>query len=76
MYIKNSNKVIKGVQIFVRLLPIALSSQVVDNGGRGDSLACARRTLDQTEGTLQHSLHGIHLYYSETHTYKHCGYKT
>lgn len=61
----------RGTNTYV--LPIALSSQVVDNGGRGDSLACAWRTLDQTEGTLQHSLYSIHLFHSEPHTYEHCG---
>lgn len=42
-------------------LPVALSGQVVNNSGRGDSLASARRTLNQTERPLQHCFHSIHL---------------
>lgn len=34
---------------------------MVHNGGRGDSLACSGRALDETQGTLQDSLHSIHL---------------
>lgn len=53
----------KKVQIFACVLPVALSGQVVHDGGRGHRLPCARRTLDQTEGTLQHRLYSVHLYY-------------
>lgn len=46
-------------------LPVALSSQMVDDGGRGHGLARPRWTLDQTEGTLQHRLHSIHLHHNK-----------
>lgn len=48
-------------QSLLLLLPISLPSQMVHNGGRGDSLACSGRALDETQGTLQDSLHSIHL---------------
>lgn len=62
-------------------IPAALSSQVIDDGRRGHGLSRPRWTLDQTEGTLQHCLHSVHLQhngaqkhfvshtYSDTHTY-------
>lgn len=49
-----------------RVLPIALSGQMVDNGGRGDSLAGSWRPLDQTEGSLQYRFHSINLYCAKT----------
>lgn len=52
------------------VLPVALSGQVVNNCGGGDSLPCAWRTLDQTEGPLQDSLHSIHLNTQEVKAFK------
>lgn len=49
---------------------------MVDNCGRGYSLPCARRTLDQTEGTLQHCLHSIHLHYNKAQQCEACENKT
>lgn len=44
------------------LSPVALTGEVVNDSGRGDSLPSARRTLDQTERPLQHRLHSINLF--------------
>lgn len=44
------------------LSPVALTGEVVNDGGRGDGLAGAGRTLDQTERPLQHRLHSINLF--------------
>ena len=42
-------------------LPAGLLGQVVDDGGRGDRLARAGRSLDQAQRALQHRLHRVHL---------------
>ncbi|RNA40826.1 hypothetical protein BpHYR1_006775 [Brachionus plicatilis] len=42
-------------------LTVALLGQVVDDGGRGDRLAGARRTLDQAEVPLQHCFDRVDL---------------
>lgn len=44
-----------------QVLPVALSSQVVNNSCRGNSFASTRGPLDQTEGTLEYSFHSVHL---------------
>lgn len=51
-----------------QVLPVALSSQVVNNSCRGNSFASTRRPLDQTEGTLEYSFHSVHL---NKHKHKH-----
>lgn len=43
------------------VLPVALTGQVVDDCGRGNSLTSTRRTLDEAERPLQHRLHSVHL---------------
>lgn len=43
------------------LSPVALTGEVVNDCRRGDGLPSARRTLDQTERSLQHRLYSINL---------------
>lgn len=64
-----------GTYKVIKDLPVALSGQVVDDGCRGYRLPRARRTLDQTERTLQHGLHGVHLRHNKPHVYMGLGGK-
>ncbi len=71
-----TNKTLKRLKIMALVLPVALSSQVVDDGGRSYSLSRARRTLDQTEGTLQHCLHSINLHHNKPYQHEPKRHKT